>query len=62
MGKRLLKAFTIARDEGGIMAQTRLAMKFGKSAQMVENIPDSLEDVKKMQDALAEVTGKVVIL
>lgn len=58
MGARLVKAFDIAKAAGGIQAQMRLAMKSGVSSAKAEGLPDSPDNIKKMEAALKEVTGK----
>ncbi len=62
MGAKLLKAFDIAKDEGGVQVQMRLAMKSGMSSTKAGGEPDSPENIQKMEAALKEVTGKTVTL
>lgn len=62
MGAKLEKAFQIAKEADGLQAQMRLAMKSGLSAQKAASEPDSPENLKKMEAALKEVTGKDVKL
>jgi hypothetical protein len=62
MGAKLQKAFQLAKDAAGIQAQMRLAMKSGMSAEKAAGIPDSPENLQKMQSALKEVTGKDITL
>lgn len=62
MGARLVKAFEIAKDAGGIQATMRLAMKSAMSSNKAESAPDSPENLQKMKAALKEVIGKDVSL
>ena len=62
MGEKLARAFKIAKDEGGMQAQMRLAMKSGMSSAKALDEPDSPENVQKMESALKEVIGKSVTL
>jgi hypothetical protein len=62
MGNRLVKAFDIAKDAGGMKATMRLAMKGGMSSDKAAAAPDSPENIAKMEAALKEVTGKAVKL
>jgi len=62
MGTRLLKAFEIAKDDGGVKLQMRLAMKSGMSSSKAGSEPDSPENIEKVEAALKEVTGKAVKL
>ncbi len=58
MGAKLLKAFDLVKDEGGVQLQMRLAMKAGLSSAKAGGEPDSPENIQKMEAALKEVTGK----
>ena len=62
MGAKLQKAFDIAKEAGGTQAQMRLAMKSGMSAGKAAGEADSPDNLKKMEAALKEVTGKDVKL
>ena len=62
MGAKLLKAFDSAKQEGGLQAQMRLAMKSGMSSQKAAEEPDSPENLQKMEAALKEVLGKDIKL
>lgn len=58
MGVRLVKAFEVARKNGGVQAQCRLAIKVGMSVKKAEKEPDNQRNIVKMQVALTEVLGK----
>jgi hypothetical protein len=58
MGAKLAKAFEMAKQAGGLPLQMRLAMKSGMSSEKAAGAPDSPENIKKMEDAFKEVTGK----
>ena len=62
MGTRLVKAFSIAKEAGGMKATMRLAMKGGMSSDKAAAAPDSAENIQKMEAALKEITGKAVKL
>ncbi len=62
MGVKLKKAFDIAKDNGGIQSQMRLAMKTGITSDKAEKAPDSAEVLKKAEEALKDITGKNVKL
>jgi hypothetical protein len=58
MGVRLVKAFEVARKNGGAQAQFRLAIRAGMSIKKAEKEPDNQRNILKMQMALTEVLGK----
>jgi hypothetical protein len=62
MGNRLVKAFDIAKEAGGMKATMRLAMKGGMSSDKAAAAPDSPENIQKFEAALKEITGKAVKL
>jgi len=62
MGNRLVKAFNIAKEAGGMKATMRLAMKGGMSSDKAAAAPDSPENIQKFEAALKEITGKAVKL
>ncbi len=62
MGNRLVKAFGIAKEAGGMKATMRLAMKGGMSSDKAAAAPDSPENIQKFESALKEITGKAVKL
>ena len=62
MGTRLVKAFNIAKEAGGMKATMRLAMKGGMSSDKAAAAPDSAENIQKLEAALKEITGKAVKL
>lgn len=62
MGAKLSKAFDLAKEAGGLQAQMRLAMKAGMSSDKAGGLPDSPENIAKMEKALKDVTGKDIKL
>jgi len=62
MGKRLVKAFDIAKASGGLQAEMRLAMKSGMSRQKAEKEEDAPDKIEKMEKAVAGIVGKAVDL
>jgi hypothetical protein len=62
MGAKLVKAFGLAKDHGGLQAQMRLAMKSGMSSDKAAAAPDSPENLSKMEKVFKEITGKDIKL
>jgi hypothetical protein len=62
MGVKLKKGFEIVMKEGGLQAQMRLAMKSGMSSEKAGTLPDSPDNISKMEAALKTVLGKDVKL
>jgi hypothetical protein len=62
MGQKLAKAYQLAKENGGLAAQMRLAMKGGMAEDKAVTAPDSPELVKKFEAALSEILGKPVSL
>lgn len=62
MGAKLQKAFEMAKDAGGLPVQMRLAMKAGMSSDKAAGMPDSPENIQKVETAFKEVTGKAIKL
>lgn len=62
MGAKLAKGFDLAKQEGGIKAQMRLAMKLGFSSDKAPGEQDSPDKIQKMENALKEIIGKAVKL
>lgn len=60
MGSRLVKAFDIAKENGGTQAQFRLAIRAAMSMMKAESAPDDEMSVLKMKTALKEILGKEV--
>ncbi len=58
MGAKLVKFFELAKEEGGLSAQMRLAMATGISTVKASSEPDSPEILAKFKSAFKEVTGK----
>ena len=58
MGKKLCDIFEAIKQDGGLSAQMRLAMKTGMPSQTANSAPDSPENLKKFADAYKELTGK----
>jgi hypothetical protein len=62
MGAKLAKALEMAKAAGGLQAQMRLAMKSGMSSDKAAALPDSPENIQKMEAAYKEVVGKDIKL
>ncbi|GEM_PF-1831469 len=62
MGKKLIQAFEIAKQEKGIQAQFRLAIRCGMSLVKAEEVPDDETYVANMKLALEQIIGKKVEL
>jgi hypothetical protein len=62
MGAKLQKAFEMAKEAGGLQIQMRLAMKSGMSSEKAASVPDSPENIQKMEAAFKEVVGKEIKL
>ncbi len=62
MGATLQKAFELAKQTGGLQMQLRLSMKSGLSSEKASTVPDSPENVKKLEAALKEILGKEITL
>jgi hypothetical protein len=62
MGARIVKGFEIAKQEGGMKALMRLAMKAGLSSEKAAAAEDSPELIQKMEKALQEILGKSIKL
>ncbi len=58
MGQKLSKFFDLAKTEGGLQMQMRLAMKTGLPSTKAEAEPDLPENIAKFAAAFKEVTGK----
>jgi hypothetical protein len=54
MGDKLIQYFTQARAKGGIMAQVKLAMITRMSSAQAKEAPDSVENIKKFEDAMSQ--------
>lgn len=62
MGQKLAKAYEMAKEAGGVLAQTRLAMKGGLAQSQAVDASDTPELVAKFEAALQEILGKQVKL
>jgi hypothetical protein len=58
MGQKLLKFYELAKANGGLPVQMRLAIKTGMAAPLAESSPDSPENINKFRVAFKEITGK----
>jgi len=58
MGQKLLMCYDIAKQEGGMQAQMRLAMMTGIASPKAADAPDSPDNLDKFRNALKEITGK----
>lgn len=62
MGAKLMKAFSVAKEAGGLKLTMRLAMKSGMSEDKATAEPDNPANIAKMEAALKDVIGKEVKL
>lgn len=60
MGAKLVKFFELAKEEGGLSAQMRLAMATGISTVKASSEADTPEVLAKFKAAFKEITGKDV--
>jgi len=58
MGQKLLRFYELAKAEGGLQVQMRLAMKTGMASTKAGDAPDSPENIQKFKAAFREITGK----
>jgi len=58
MAAKLVKYFELAKAEGGLAIQMRLAMATGISSLKADSEPDSPENMAKFKSAYKEITGK----
>lgn len=58
MGQKLQQIYDLAKSEGGVQMQMRLAMKTGISGPKAATEPDSPENIAKFKAAFKEITGK----
>lgn len=54
MGAKLVAYFEKARQQGGLEAQVKLAMLTKLSKKAAEKAPDSPENIKKFEEAMAK--------
>ncbi|MCP4104038.1 MAG: hypothetical protein GY749_00635 [Desulfobacteraceae bacterium] len=62
MGQRLEKGFEKAMEKGGIKTRMLVSMKSGIPSAKAASMPDSEEHIKKLEDAIKEITGDAVKL
>ncbi len=55
MGGKLIECYNKAKEKGGIGAQVKLAMMTKMSSQTAKDAPDSPENIKLFNDALAQI-------
>lgn len=55
MGAQLLAIYDQAKEKGGLQAQIKLAMITKMSSKAAAEDPDSPENIKIFQDALAQI-------
>jgi len=58
MGQILTKCYEFVKQNGGVAAQMRVAMKTCISSDKAAITPDSPDNIAKFKAAIKEVTGK----
>jgi hypothetical protein len=58
MGQKLTKFYELAKADGGVTMQMRLAMKTGLASPKAAEASDSPENIQKFRAAYKEITGK----
>lgn len=62
MGQKLVRGFEHVLESKGLKDRMLVAMKSGIPSLKAEELPDSDENVKKLEDAIREITGETVKL
>jgi hypothetical protein len=62
MGQRLEKGFEKAVEINGIKTRMLVSMKSGIPSGKAGSLPDSQEYIKKLEDAIKEITGETIKL
>ncbi len=62
MGKRLVEGFAKILESRGLKDRMLVAMKAGIPSMKARELPDTDENVKKLEDAIKEITGETVKL
>jgi len=60
MGKQLMKFFDMAKEEGGLKARMRLAMRSGIPPTRAAEIEDSEELIERFKKLLSEILEKKI--
>jgi hypothetical protein len=58
MGVTLLKYYKYMGEEQGIDGKVKLAQKTKMTSTIAASVPDSAENIRKVQDAVQAITGK----
>jgi hypothetical protein len=58
MGQKLAQIYEFVKQNGGLQAQMRLAMKTGLSSDKAGAAPDDPATIAKFKAAVKEITGK----
>lgn len=58
MGKQLMKLYDLAKEEGGIQTQMRLALRSGVPPTRAAEIEDTQELIERFKKLLSEILGK----
>lgn len=62
MAEKLLHAFEIAKNELGVHAQFKLALRTGLSMVTAAETEDNEDNIRLMEEALKDILGKEVQL
>ncbi len=62
MGRRLEKGFERVMEKSGIKDRMLVSMKSGIPSAKAASMPDSEEHIRKLEDAIKEITGEAVKL
>ncbi len=62
MGEKIQKAFDLIFQEEGLQARMLVAMNAGIPSSKAAATPDTEMNIKKMEAAIKEITGKTVTL
>jgi len=60
MGKQLAKYYDYAKEQGGLVARMRLAMKTGMPPEKAAQVEDTPEVVERFKRILSEILGAKV--
>jgi hypothetical protein len=58
MGKQLMKLYDLAKEEGGIQTQMRLALRSGVPPARAAEIEDTQELIERFKKLISEILGK----
>ena len=62
MGQRLEKGFEKVMEKGGMKARMLVSMKSGIPSAKAAGMPDKEEHIRKLEDAIKEITGETIKL